>query len=72
MNNGKLIKIIGGVATVMGLVATVVGNWVNERQTEMMIDEKVNEALAKREIKGEESVDEEEENNRIGRLFKES
>lgn len=55
--NGKFIKIIGGLATVMGLVATVVGNWVAERQTEMMIDEKVDAALAQR--KGEETVDEE-------------
>lgn len=59
MNNGKMIKIIGGLATVMGLVATVVGNWVSERQTEMMINEKVEAALA--EKNGKESN--EEENN---------
>lgn len=61
MNNGKLVKIIGGLATVMGLVATVVGNWVSERQTEIMIDEKVEAALAKRKKDEESDEDESEE-----------
>ena len=49
--NGKMIKVIG-------LLATVVGNWVQERTMEITIDEKIEQAL-----NGKENTDEEEEEN---------
>ena len=56
--NGKMIKVIGGAATVLGLLATVVGNWVQERTMEITIDENIEQAL-----NGKENTDEEEEEN---------
>ena len=56
--NGKMIKVIGGAATVLGLLATVVGNWVQERTMEITIYEKIEQAL-----NGKENTDEEEEEN---------
>ena len=56
--NGKMIKVIGGAATVLGLLATVVGNWVQECRMEITIDEKIEQAL-----NGKENTDEEEEEN---------
>ena len=56
--NGKMIKFIGGAATVLGLLATVVGNWVQERTMEITIDEKIGQALNSKE-----ETDEEEEEN---------
>lgn len=58
--DGKMIKIIGGAATVLGLLATVVGNWVNERTMEITIDEKIEQALTERNEEEEENEDEEE------------
>lgn len=54
MNNGKLIKTLGILATVIGMGATLVTDWVNEKKMDEKIDEKINEALANRED-GEES-----------------
>lgn len=44
------IKIIGISATVMGIGATIVGDWVSEKKTDSLIEKKVAEAIAK--IKG--------------------
>lgn len=49
--NGKIIKIIGLAATVIGLGANLVTDWADEQKMNDKIDEKVNEALAKRERK---------------------
>lgn len=54
MNNGKLIKILGIMATVIGMGATLITDWVNEKKMDEKIDDKINEALANRE-NGEES-----------------
>lgn len=51
--SGKLIKVLGLTATVIGMGATLITDWVNERKMDEKIEEKVNEALSK--------VDEEEE-----------
>ena len=60
--NGKIVKVIGVAATVLGLMASVVTDWVNERKMTEMIDEKVNEALAnKAKEEKEENEDEKEE-----------
>lgn len=44
--NGKIVKIVGIIATVLGIGASVVTDWVSERKMEQMVDEKVKEALA--------------------------
>ena len=54
MNNSKLIKILGMVATIGGVAATLLTDWVNEKKMDERIEEKVNEALAKRDSENEE------------------
>lgn len=51
--NSKLIKILGIAATAIGMGATLITNWVDGKKMDEKIEEKVNEALAKRD--GEES-----------------
>lgn len=46
MNNAKLIKILGLVATAVGMGATLLTDWVNEKKMEEKIDECINEKLA--------------------------
>ena len=48
MKGKTAVKIIGIVATLAGFGATMASGWVNERKTEEMIDEKVNEAITKK------------------------
>lgn len=55
MKKDSAIKLLGLAAMALGGVATLIGNWVQERQMEQMIDEKVQEALAEREEDEEES-----------------
>lgn len=57
--NSNIIKIIGFAATALGLAATVVTDWVNERKMEEMVDEKVQAALATREEDTEEEIKDE-------------
>ena len=47
--NSKLIKILGMVATAIGMGATLVTDWVNDKKMDEKIEETVNEAFAKRE-----------------------
>lgn len=49
MMNGKLVKILGIAAAVIGMGATLITDWVNERKMDEKINEKVNEAFTKRE-----------------------
>jgi len=49
MINGKLIKVLGIAATVIGMGATLVTDWVNDKKMDEKILEKVNEAFAKRD-----------------------
>ena len=44
--NSNIIKVVGFAATILGLAATVVTDWVNEKKMEEMVDEKVQAALA--------------------------
>lgn len=46
MNNAKLVKILGLVATAAGMGATLLTDWVNEKKMEEKIDECINEKLA--------------------------
>ena len=42
----NVIKVVGVVASVAGVAATLVSNWVGEKQQDAKIAEKVSEALA--------------------------
>ena len=44
----KMIKVLGLTASIIGVAATLLSDWVNERKMDEKIEEKVNEALAKR------------------------
>lgn len=48
MINRTLVKGIGLAATIIGVGATFVTDWVNEQKMDERIEEKVNEALARR------------------------
>ena len=43
--NLKAIKVVGIVASVLGVAATLVGNWAGEQQQNARIDEKVTEKV---------------------------
>lgn len=47
--NHKTVKIIGFVTSVVGAVATIVGNWAGEKQQDAKIAEKVAEAMANKQ-----------------------
>lgn len=55
-NITNMVKILGFVATAFGFGAEFLHDWVDEKEMDAKIEEKVNEALAKRE----ENEDEEE------------
>lgn len=42
----NVVKIIGMVASAVGIVATLASNWANDKQTDAKIAEKVAEAVA--------------------------
>lgn len=44
--NGKVIKVLGLAASVIGVAATLLSDWVNEKKMDEKIEEKVNEAVA--------------------------
>lgn len=44
--NGKVIKIIGIAASVVGAVATLVGGWAGDKQMDDKIAKKVADAIA--------------------------
>lgn len=52
------IKAIGVIATLLGMGVTLISGWVEDQKTSMMIDEKIDEALAKREEKITEEAEE--------------
>ena len=47
MVNGKLIKVLGIAATAIGMCATLVTDWVNDKKMDEKIEQKVIEALTK-------------------------
>lgn len=55
MNNSKLIKILGMVATIGGVAATLLTDWVNEKKMDEKIDEVINAKLAALDDEDEES-----------------
>ena len=52
------IKLLAILATGLGFAATLLSDWANSKEQEALIEEKVNEALAKRD---KEEIDYEEE-----------
>lgn len=48
-SKGNLVRILGVVATIGGVVASLLSDWVDEKKMDEMIDTKLGEALAKRE-----------------------
>lgn len=46
MNNSKLVKILGLVATVGGVAMTLLTDWVNEQKMDERINECINAKLA--------------------------
>ena len=46
---GSLLQAIGVVATIGGVVASLLADWVNEKKVDEMISTKVNEMMAKKE-----------------------
>lgn len=49
MINEKMVKILGIAATVVGMGATLLIDWVNDKKMDEKIIKKINEALANRE-----------------------
>lgn len=48
MFTSELVKGIGLAATVVGVGATLVTDWVNDKKMDQKIEDKVNEALSKK------------------------
>lgn len=44
------VKLIGFLAAVIGMGATFISNWADDRKMEEMIDKKVDAALSKNEV----------------------
>lgn len=56
----NIVGLIGVVASLVGVVASFATNWADGKKTEMLIDEKIEKALAERN--GEEEDETKEEN----------
>lgn len=42
---GNTIKFIGLAATILGFISTMISGWVNDKNMEKVVEDKVNEAL---------------------------
>lgn len=49
MKKTDVVRIIGFAGTILGVAATLITNWSQQQTMEQTIEEKVNEAIAKRE-----------------------
>lgn len=47
--NNKTLKLIATVGTCLGFAATLITNYANTKEQEILIEEKIDEALGKRE-----------------------
>lgn len=52
----NIVSIIGVIASFAGVVASVVGNWADDRKTEILIDEKIEKALAEKDKEDDEET----------------
>lgn len=46
MDNTKVIKIVGWVSSILGVVVSFAASWASDKKMEIEITEKVNEAIA--------------------------
>ena len=60
-SKGNLIRVLGFVATIGGVVASLLGDWVEEKKIDEMIGTKLDERLAKKESPMMEDGSEEDE-----------
>lgn len=49
MNKELLIKVIGIAGTLLGVAATMLSDWSDDKKTEKMIEEKIKEILEQQE-----------------------
>lgn len=49
MKSKTILKVLGFTGTILGLLSTVVLDWSNEKQVEIMVEEKIKEALHDKE-----------------------
>jgi len=54
MKKRDAIRLLAVFATGLGFAATLLSNWANNKEQEALIEEKVDEALAKRDNENEE------------------
>ena len=47
MNRGNMIRLLGLVATIGGVAASLLGDWANEQKMDEMITMKINERIEK-------------------------
>jgi len=59
--NSRLIGLLGLIATIVGGAANIVGGYIDKKQTEALIDERVSKALADRKEENNEEEEETEE-----------
>lgn len=55
LDKSNLVKILGVVTSVAGVILSLTSDWVTEQKMEERIDEKVNAAIAKKYGENEES-----------------
>lgn len=55
MGKTSMIKVLGTGVTIVGLAVNLLSDWVKDQQMNEKIEEKVNEAIAKRNNEQEES-----------------
>ncbi len=54
MTHKEVIKVIGMAATVVSMAASLISDWVDNQKMDALVEEKVNEVIAKNNMKKEE------------------
>ena len=55
MDKKAIFRVMSMIGMVLGAVGTLLSNWADDREQDMLIDEKIDEKLAAREREDEES-----------------
>lgn len=53
MDKKAIFRVMSMIGMALGAVGTLLSNWANDREQDMLIDEKINEKLAARESEEE-------------------
>lgn len=53
MDKKAIFRVMSMIGMVLGAVGTLLSNWADDREQDMLIDEKINEKLAARESEEE-------------------